>query len=62
MKAKHTTQEAIDACIRCLLGGMPSDIVKHYLAEDGFDPRKADIVIRWAKLCIQRNYYERPQT
>lgn len=59
MKPKHTTQEAIDASIRCLLGGMPTLIVKHHLIEDGFKPPKADIVIRWAKLCIKRNYYER---
>lgn len=59
MKSKHTTQEAIDASIRCLLGGMPTLVVRHHLMEDGFELKKADIVIRWAKLCIKRKYYER---
>ena len=57
MKSKHTTEEALEATARCLLGGMPNMVVKHYLIQDGFDHKKASTIIRWANLLIKRTYY-----
>ena len=57
MKSQHTTEEALEATARCLLGGMPKMVAKHYLIKDGFDHKKASTIVRWALLLIKRTYH-----
>lgn len=51
---KYSTEEAIEKSIEAFRANIAFNLVRSALIRNGFSPKKAGIISRWAKLAVTR--------